>query len=339
MTWTQQAESTMSAWTEVQKKMWGSWFETMQSFSSPNIMNPNTSMIDQWQKMVSQSLESWTSSADPASKNASRQMVASQAAMMRFMELTISAWKAIAPKVEAGEDWQSLVTNYTDQMRRQMTPNVAGMNQTTQGLNQLWETYIAQTQAFSRPWMEVMQVAPGFVGGSNAEMLDFTKLYWGAFDRTFGSMTGSPSFGFTRELEEKLAKGFEDWRASRQAMDDYQLLVADAWAGVFEQVMREMIQRTEQGKPVQSMRELMSLWTSAADKSFDAIFRSPEYAKVQGNFVNATMQYRISERAIVDETMKYGHFPTRTEMDEAHRNIYELRKEIKALKKALKAKA
>jgi hypothetical protein len=36
--------------------------------------------------------------------------------------------------------------------------------------------------------------------------------------------------------------------------------------------------------------------------------------------------------------MKATYVPTRSEMDEAHRNIYELRKEVKALKKALNQK-
>jgi hypothetical protein len=37
--------------------------------------------------------------------------------------------------------------------------------------------------------------------------------------------------------------------------------------------------------------------------------------------------------------LKATYVPTRSEMDEAHRNVYELRKEVKALKKALNQKS
>jgi uncharacterized coiled-coil DUF342 family protein len=50
------------------------------------------------------------------------------------------------------------------------------------------------------------------------------------------------------------------------------------------------------------------------------------------------MKYRIEEQKVVEEMMKATYVPTRSEMDEAHRNIYELRKEVKALKKALNQK-
>jgi phage host-nuclease inhibitor protein Gam len=47
------------------------------------------------------------------------------------------------------------------------------------------------------------------------------------------------------------------------------------------------------------------------------------------------MNYRIQEQAIVEEMMRYGYTATRSEVDEAHRKIHELRREVKALKKAM----
>ncbi|NJN67495.1 MAG: class III poly(R)-hydroxyalkanoic acid synthase subunit PhaE [Chloroflexaceae bacterium] len=205
----------------------------------------------------------------------------------------------------------------------------------------LWRLYMGHLQTVAQPWMKSWQQTPGHLGVAMAgeggsELIDLTRLYWNAYDQTMGSITGMPGVGFTRELEEKLAKGFASWQQAVQAMNEYQLLMADAWSGVHEQVLREMMTLAEQGKPIQSIRDLVKLWTGAADKSFDEIFRSEKYAQVQGAFVRTYMEYRIHEQQIVDEMMKYSHIPTRTEMDEAHRNIYELRREVKALKKALR---
>ena len=47
------------------------------------------------------------------------------------------------------------------------------------------------------------------------------------------------------------------------------------------------------------------------------------------------MTYRIQQREIAEASLSLYDLPTRSEVDEAHRNIYELRKEVKALKKAL----
>lgn len=80
----------------------------------------------------------------------------------------------------------------------------------------------------------------------------------------------------------------------------------------------------------------MRLWTETADASLEKVFRSEHYVNIQGRLFDAAMNYRLREQEVVELVLKTGYVPTRSEVDEAHRNIYELRKEVKALKKALK---
>lgn len=338
MTWNEQASSMMNVWTEAQKTMWDSWYGAIQNMANPGAF-AGAGLFDQWQKLASQGLGNWNETAEPAARNVSRQLVASQAAIMRFLELSTRAWNVMMPKLEAGEDWQAVLNNYMEEFRKTMW-NPAQMMQSAQGMTELWQAYMQNMQAFSQPWMKSFQQTPGLMGVSMAgegaaPLIELTQLYWNAYDQTMGKVMSMPGVGFTRELEEKFAKGFAAWRKLIQAMDDYQMLIVEAWSGVYEQVLREMMDRAEQGKPVESVRDLVRLWTTAADKSFDKVFRTDTYAEAQGNFVTAFMEYRVQEQVISDELLKYSHIPTRGEVDEAHRNIYELRKEVKELKKAL----
>ncbi len=352
MTWSEQAGSMMNVWTEAQKALWESWSNVMQGMANPTTMfsgmpnmgMPNMGMFDQWQKMASQGMNAWMGDAEPAAKNLSRQMVAAQATMMRFLEMTTRAWNMMIPKLEAGEDWQTVLNNYMTEFRKQMTPDPSQMMQATQGMGNLWQSYLQQFQATAQPWMRSTMNAPGFFGvamsGEGAAALtDMTDMYWKAYEQTMGNMVSMPGVGFTRELEEKMANGFAAWAKARQAMNDYMVVMSDGWNGVYEEVLKEMMTRAEQGKPIESVRDLIRMWTTVADRSFDNVFRSEKYSQVQGEFVSSYMEYRVHEQKIVDEMMKYSYFPTRTEMDEAHRNIYELRREVKALKKQLNGAA
>jgi len=47
------------------------------------------------------------------------------------------------------------------------------------------------------------------------------------------------------------------------------------------------------------------------------------------------MTYRLQQQQLVEVFLKMNDLPVRSEVDEVHRSIYELRKEIKSLKKAL----
>lgn len=348
MTWSEQAETMAKVWTDAQKKMWESWFGIAQNTFNPATMFSGGAMFpggmnffEQWQKMASQGYETLMGGATPASQSLSRQFVAAQQTMMRMLEMTTRAWNIMMPKLEAGEDWQTVLSSYMEEFRKQMLPNAAMMNQATTGTANMWQNYMQYLQSVAQPWLKVFQHAPGHIGAAMAgngssELLELTNMFWNTYDQTVGNFTSMPGVGFTRELEEKLARGFQAWKKAVQAMNDYNLLIGEAFAGIQEQVLREMMSRAEQGKPVESVRDLVRLWTTAADKSFDNVFRTDKYSQVQGAFVQTYMEYRIEEQRIVDELMKYSPIPTRTELDEAHRNIYELRKEVKALKKALK---
>jgi class III poly(R)-hydroxyalkanoic acid synthase PhaE subunit len=339
MTWSDQTDSMMKVWTEAQKKMWENWYQMSQNMANPSALS-GFGIYDQWQAMASKWIESVNGNMEPAAQNLSRQFVASQSTMMRFLEMTTKAWSIMMPRLEAGENWDKVLNDYMEQFRKQMF-DPAQMMQAAQGSATMWGNYMQAYQTAMLPWMKPMQQAPGMFGtammsqNSGTNIMDLTRMFWDAYDQTAGQMVGVPGVGFTRELEEKISRAYKAWQKSRKAMDEYQLLMSDGWSGVMEQVLREMMNRAEKGQPIESIRDLIRLWTGAADKSFDKVFRSERYSEVQGAFLSTYMEYRIEEQKVFEEFMKYSYIPTRSEMDEAHRNIYELRKEVKMLKKAM----
>jgi len=341
MTWNEQANSMLKVWTEAQKTMWESWYTTLQNISTPTGISGG-GVLEQWQKLAAQGLQNWTGSAEPTAKNVSRQLVAAQSTMMQFLDMTTKAWSIMMPKLDAGQDWPNVLSNYIEEFRKQ-AGNPAQFAQISQDIGSVWLTALQQSQTLGQPWVKLWQQTPGLLGAAAAgegatAVIDLNRTYWDAYNQTVAKFVGSPSTGFTRELEKKFARGAAISAKLQQASQDYNLLVADAWSGIYEQVLKDMMKRAEEGKPIESIRDLVRLWTTAADQSFDKVFRDPKYAEVQGRFVSSYMEYRISEQEIVEEFLKYSHIPTRSEVDEAHRNIHDLRKEVKVLKKALNFK-
>lgn len=340
MSWNEQVDFLTSIWGETQKKMWESWYDLIRTAPAP--LTTYTSLLDEWRKLATQGVELWTVDAEPIAKNISRQLIASQSTMIRFLELTSDAWKAMAPSIENDGDWQSVLKSYVERLRNQLIPDAAGLLRTSQDLAELWKLYLEELQALTQPWLTSVRRSPWHLGealtgsGDKSELVQLTNLYWDAYERTFGRLVESPGFGFTREINEKILKAFDAWTDFRRASTEYQIVLASAWGDIFEQVMRNLVKRSQQGNPVKSVRELMRLWTETADASLEKVFRSEEYVKVQGQLFDAAMNYRLHEQEVVELVLKTGYVPTRSEVDEAHRNIYELRKEVKALKKALK---
>jgi class III poly(R)-hydroxyalkanoic acid synthase PhaE subunit len=332
-----QTEAMFKVLADAQKWMWGSWFELIKNAPGPAPFYAGA--LDQWRELARQGLKGWTDEADQVIKDTAERLLTTQDAVMRFLELSVTAWKVMVPKIEAGEDWQTTLHKYTDQLRHQFLQFPQGMARAAQDTDELWRLYLEQWQKVLQPWIESLRRAPWRLGqaatGDAPALLELTNLYWDAYERTFGRLLESPSMGHTRELTEDLLKGFNAWLESRRASFEYQVFLAEGWSRAFEQFMRTLVSKTEKGQPVQDLRQLLYLWIDVIEDIFTTLFRSEDYIQRQSRLVNTVMTYKLIERDLVEAFLKTSHVPSRSELDEAYRRIYELRREVKDLKKAL----
>ena len=333
----EQSETMVKVLTEVQKQMWESWFGFMRA--APSTIPVSPGVADQWREIATRAVKGWTTEAEQVAKDVSERLLTTQDCVLRFLELSLSTWNAIAPKVEAGEDWQAVLEKYTEQLRQQFVLSPQGMGKATQDSGELWRLYVEEWQKLVLPWAESLQRSPWRVGqastGDGSALVDLMNLYGDAYERTFGRLIESPSLGHTRELNEDLLKGFTAWMDYRQASFAYQVQLGETWTHAFEEFIRKLISQTEKGETVQSLRQLLFQWIDVIDQVFAKVFRSDEYIRLQGHLLNTSMTYRLREREIVEAFLKTSHVPARSELDEAHRRIYHLRKDVKELKKAL----
>lgn len=338
MRWSEQAEDLAKAWAEAQKKMWENWFDLMRATPVSAPVSPP--VADQWRELALQGLKSCTAESEQIVKDVAERLVTTQDVVMRFLALSISAWKAMGPQIESGEDWQTTVKKYAEQLRQQLLQFPQGATQAVQDTDELRRLYLEQWQKLVGPWAESLRRVPWHIGqaatGDGSAVIKLTNLYWDAYERTFGRLLESPSLGHTRELTQDLLKGFDAWVESRRAILEYQTVLAEAWADAFEQFMRKLTSLTETGETIQSLVQLLNLWIDVVEGVFTTRFRSEEYLEKQSRLVNRVMAYRLTERDIVEAFLKTSHLPARSELDEAYRRIYELRREVKELKKSLR---
>jgi class III poly(R)-hydroxyalkanoic acid synthase PhaE subunit len=333
MDWNEHTETTVKAWAEAQKQMWESWSNFGQAASTSARFYAE--MAAQWQKMARQGFEAFAANSEGIVKGTGERFFESQKALMRFFEFSVNAWKALAQKTEAGEDWQKVLDNYTAQLRQQLIKGPESMFNMAQDQGKMWQEYLNQTQTFSQPWLKAWQQTPDYLGRNGTGALELTRLYWDTYDQTFGRLLESPSLGYSRELDDKLHKGFKAWQQYRRADFEYQLVMAEAWLKLFEQFQQELMALAQQGEKVESLEALANLWMNLADPIFLELFRSDNYIAAQNELLDATMKYRIQQRELVEQVLKFYDIPTRAEVDEAHRSIYTQKKEMKALKKSL----
>ena len=335
--WAEQMEAMAKAWTQAQKTAWEQWSELMRL--SPASAPAQERMIEQWNRLAREGFEAWTANAGATAKGAAKRLFTGHEIWLRSLELASQAWSAIVAKVEAGENWQAALAQYTDSLRQRLTQSPENIFKTTQDLGELWLLYIEEFKKLAQPWMASWQQAESHLGaaarGDGSALFELSKLYWDSLDQTAGKFLQSPGLGSSRELNEKFIKGFQAWQELREATAAYQAILAEASTRVLEQSLNEMAAIAERGESIQSVREWVLPLERVADPVLTEIFGSDEFVRTQGRLLNASMSYWICHREIVEQFLKAADIPTRSEIDEIHQTVYLQRKEIKALKKTV----
>jgi class III poly(R)-hydroxyalkanoic acid synthase PhaE subunit len=210
---------------------------------------------------------------------------------------------------------------------------------TPQNQIELWQIYVKGLQKLGQLWVELLRQSlesmNSAVISDRSTSTELTNLYGDIYEKIFGSFLNSPSLGYSREFNNKWLKGFDSWINLYKASFDYQVVLADVWVRTFEELMRELVSSEEKGETLQNWRQFLQVWSRVVDRVFAETFRSSDALQIRGKFLNAAMTYRLQQQQLMEVFLKMNDLPIRSEVDEVHRSIYELRKEIKSLKKSL----
>ena len=89
-----------------------------------------------------------------------------------------------------------------------------------------------------------------------------------------------------------------------------------------------------QGTPITSWRELTDVWIDIANDTLVETHRTPEFLEAQRRLTRSGVACRLQEREIAEAFCEMQQIPTRTEMDEVQREVYELRRRLRALERS-----
>lgn len=318
MAWSEMANKAVNTWAETGTQMWKSWLDLMGSAYNKEGIAASNSYYQEVQE----------------------RFLNNQQLLMRFLSLSVKAWQDIFPKVESGDNWQETLNKYTEEMRNQLSNYTSGAIKINQDAAELWQLYIKEMQKFSQLSLDPlgMFIAPTRLAmtGNSSAWIELNNHYWNLlYEESFGSLMKSPILGPTREFNGKLLAGFEAWKNLYKASINYQIVLADIQVRSFEALMGELVTKAEKGDTVQNWRQFQQIWSEVSDTVFEEAFCQEENLKIRGNFINALNSYRLKQQELMELSMKMMNMPVRSEIDEIHKTIYELRKEVKTLKKAL----
>lgn len=203
--------------------------------------------------------------------------------------------------------------------------------------NSFWE----EAQKNGREWVDTY--AAHFPSSASAEgvaretlerMMDPTQFLYAGSDQinqTIQKLVEGPEFADIGTLERQGLKSTAEWIALREASAEYRFITAKAWGRAFERFSESTLGKSDVWK--KSPNAVIHEWLEVANDELIVTQRTKEFLDAQRKLLRAGVEYRIRERAMVETWCETHSIPTRTEVDDLHRAVYQLKREVRDLKK------
>ena len=199
----------------------------------------------------------------------------------------------------------------------------------------LWKSALEMSQSFARIMQQEKKPDP-LVSDLMSKLFDprtwFTSL--GGMDETLQRMAEGPRLADLWDTERKLLAVFNAWTTLRQRSIEHNTVMLEAWMRAAAAFARTLNEKAERKEPLGSWREVLALWVETANTTLLETQRSEKYLDSQREILKASIDLRLAQQALAGFYSEVFGYPTRAEVDDVHRTVTELRREVRALARA-----
>jgi hypothetical protein len=173
--------------------------------------------------------------------------------------------------------------------------------------------------------------------GPLAESVSLSLASGGEVSEALRRMTDGPLLADVGSSERLMARVTELWLAVQKSARNYESVVASAWAEATKRFSEDLSKRYRTGEEIPDAKGALTLWLDTANQVLFETHRSEKFLDAQRQLLRDGMDFMLIERQFIEGMVAPAGLPTRTEIDEVHRSVQELKRRIRALEKTAAA--
>jgi class III poly(R)-hydroxyalkanoic acid synthase PhaE subunit len=207
--------------------------------------------------------------------------------------------------------------------------------QANEAFGRLWSSALDLSKTFARNLQQGREPDP-LVSGLIGRIFDPSAFFAGAdgMDAALNRIAQGPRLADMWNTERRLLNVFNAWTAVRRRSLEHNTVMLEAWlqaAGSFAKMLNEKADRNE---TLGSWREVLAQWVETANTVLLETQRSEPYLKSQRELLKASTDLRLAQQEVAEFYSDMFGYPTRAELDDVHKALTELRREVRALERA-----
>ena len=155
----------------------------------------------------------------------------------------------------------------------------------------------------------------------------------GGLDSALGRMADGARLADLWNAERQQARVMRAWLEVRRRGLEHNTVVLKAWMRAGEAFSSGL-----PGRDHPDGRAMLAMWTETANRVLLDTQRSPAFLQTQAAMIRAGTELRMAQRDLAEHWAGHFDMPTRTEVDDVHRTLTELRREVRALRREARAR-
>lgn len=216
-----------------------------------------------------------------------------------------------------------------------LSPDTAELARAGQAVSDLWTAATELSRTMSAAMPSADKAADPTVDATLRAMAD--PRAWlagvGGLDSAVSKMAEGPQLADLWNAERQQARVVQAWMEVRRRGLEHNAVVLQAWLRAGQAFTEEAGGRTRADGHVQDQKALLALWTETANRVLLETQRSEPFLKTQAAMIRAGTELRLAQQDAAERWAESFGLPTRTELDDVHRTVTELRRELRALKR------
>jgi polyhydroxyalkanoate synthase subunit PhaE len=215
-----------------------------------------------------------------------------------------------------------------------LSAGATDLAQATKSVMDLWSAAASMSGKLATS-LPTVAAGDGIVEATFRKIADPRSWMGGAgeMDDVLGRMAEGPRFADLWEAERRYLGVLQAWMNLRRRGLEHSAVVLDAWLKAARGFSEQLASRSGTGTKALDAKAALTLWTETANQQLLETQRSEPFLQTQAAMIRATTALRMAQQELVEHFGKQYGFPTRTELDDVHRTVTELRRELRAMRR------
>ena len=203
---------------------------------------------------------------------------------------------------------------------------------------ELLDTCVNFYKSIMSPWMELdPSILERIAAGDKRAYRDFFREVNEKYEETFAKVFNMMGLGANRESNEDYMKAMGAYIKMLFSAGELLSLVLDAGTDSMKLLVDRYQSALKEGKVVSTFREFYELWYKVTEEVLLELLNTEEFSKAFGAFADKYAKYMMASNKVYERMLAPLPIPTKTDMDSLYRTVYDLRKDVRDLRRALDA--